>query len=216
MYHTILFDLDGTLSDPREGIYNAMGYCMKKLNRPCPGEETLRRFVGPPLHDSFMEFCGMSEEEAWEAVAAFREWYIPTGWAENKPLEGGAELLSHLKAAGCKTAIASSKPERSVVPIAKKFGFLPYLDAACGSDGINESKTDVIRDALARLHVSPEEMAGVVMVGDRKFDVAGARECGLPCVGVTFYDFAPPGELEEAGAIAVCSTVTELEHFLLK
>lgn len=215
MYHYILFDLDGTLTDSREGIFNSVRYSLRKLGRSCPPEETLLRFVGPPLWDSFVRYCAMTEPEARHAVEVFRERYETVGWAENRPAPGMTALLRQLKEAGCVMAIASSKPERSVTPIAERFGFLPYLEAACGSDGENEAKADVIRDAMARLGLGPEDTARTVMVGDRRYDVEGAAACGIPCVGVTFFDFAPPGELEQAGALAVCATAEELKQVLL-
>lgn len=216
MYSYVLFDLDGTLTDSREGIVKSVRYSLEKLGRPCPAEETLLRFIGPPLQSSFVHYCGMTEDEAWQAVEVFRERYEAVGWAENRAAEGVLELMRRLHAQGCKMAIATSKPERSAVPIAQKFGFDRYLAAVCGSDGINENKADVIRVALARLEIGEAEKAHTVMVGDRKFDVAGAAECGLACVGVEFFDFAPPGELEEAGALAVCQTAEELESYLME
>ena len=216
MYHYILFDLDGTLTDSREGIFNSVRYSLQKLNRPTPPYETLLRFVGPPLQDSFQRYCGMTAEEARHAVTVFRERYEVVGWAENKAADGVVELLGRLKERGCALAIASSKPEHSVIPIAEKFGFMPYLAAACGSDGENESKADVIRAALRRLQVGTAELPETVMVGDRKFDVEGAAACGLSCIGVEFFDFALPGELEQAGALAVCKTAGELEAALLQ
>ena len=216
MYRYILFDLDGTLTDSREGIFNSVRYSLEKLGYEVPPYETLLRFVGPPLQDSFERYCGMTAAEAWHAVEVFRERYEVVGWAENKAADGVVEMMRSLKEHGCALAIASSKPERSVIPIAEKFGFMPYLTAACGSDGKNEAKADVIRAALQRLGVDKAEMAQTVMVGDRKFDVEGAAECGLPCIGVEFFDFAPPGELETAGALTVCQTAKELEHYLLE
>lgn len=215
MYRYILFDLDGTLTDSREGIFNSVRYSLEKLGKPCPSNETLLRFVGPPLQDSFERYCGMDKDEAWHAVEVFRERYETVGWAENKAADGVADLMRRLRQRGCVMAIASSKPERSVVPIAEKFGFTPYLAAACGSDGKNEAKVDVIRSAFTRLGIGEEEKKRTVMVGDRKYDVEGAGTCGIPCIGVEFFDFAPPGELAEAGALAVCKTVQELEEALL-
>ncbi len=216
MKRYILFDLDGTLTDSREGIFNSVRYSLEKLGLPCPSYETLLRFVGPPLQDSYMRYCGMTEEEAWHAVAVFRERYEVIGWAENKAADGILDLLRLLKEQGYILAIASSKPERSVIPIAEKFGFMQYLTAACGSDGRNESKADVIRDACRRLKIGEAEKKHTIMVGDRKYDVEGAAACGIACVGVTFFDFAPPGELETSGAAAVCKTVEELKTYLMK
>ena len=157
MKRYILFDLDGTLTDSREGIFNSVRYSLEKLGLPCPSYETLLRFVGPPLQDSYMRYCGMTEEEAWHAVSVFRERYEVIGWAENKAADGILDLLRLLKEQGYIMAIASSKPERSVIPIAEKFGFMQYLTAACGSDGRNESKADVIRDACRRLKIGEAE-----------------------------------------------------------
>ena len=193
MYRFVLFDLDGTLTDSREGIFNSVRYSLDNLGRPCPPYETLLRFVGPPLHDSFERYCGMDAQESHRV-----------------------ELMRCLKEQGRTLAVASSKPERSVVPIVEKFGFQPYLDAACGSDGKSEAKTDVIRKAFARLGIDGEKQKQTVMVGDRKYDVEGAEECGIPCIGVTFFDFAPPGELEASSAVAVCATAEELKAVLLR
>ena len=134
MYRYILFDLDGTLTDSREGIFNSVRYSLEKLGRDVPPYETLLRFVGPPLQDSFERYCGMTAAEAWHAVEVFRERYEVVGWSENKAADGVVEMMRSLKEHGCELAIASSKPERSVIPIAEKFGFMPYLTAACGSD----------------------------------------------------------------------------------
>ena len=216
MYQYILFDLDGTLTDSREGIFKSVRYSLSKLGRPDLPDTALLRFVGPPLQDSFERYCAMTPAEARRAVEIFRERYETIGWAENRAADGMEPLLRRLKEQGRKLAIASSKPERSVVPIAEKFGFLPYLDAACGSDGKNEAKTDVIRKAFARLGIGSAEKQQTVMVGDRKFDVEGAAACGIPCVGVAFFDFAPPGELEHSAAVAVCKTAEELQQFLLQ
>ena len=136
MYQYILFDLDGTLTDSREGIFKSVRYSLSKLGRPDLPDTALLRFVGPPLQDSFERYCAMTPAEARRAVEIFRERYETIGWAENKAADGMEPLLRRLKEQGRKLAIASSKPERSVVPIAEKFGFLPYLDAACGSDAV--------------------------------------------------------------------------------
>ena len=214
MYQYILFDLDGTLTDSREGIFKSIRYSLEKQGLPCPPEETLLRFVGPPLQDSFERFCNLDADAAWRSVEIFRERYETVGWAENRAAEGIVEMMHRLQAQGAKMAIASSKPECSVVPIAEKFGFSDYMVACCGSDGKNEAKRDVVLSAMERLGMSEDDKARAIMVGDRKYDVEGAAECGLPCVGVTFFDFAPEGELEASDALAICNTVAELEQFL--
>lgn len=215
-YTTILFDLDGTLTDSREGIFKSIAYALERMQRPCPDEKTLMLFVGPPLSDSFREFCGMDEQQAQTAVKYFRERYETVGWAENKAADGMVELMEKLSLAGCRMAIASSKPERSVIPIAHLFGFDQWMDTCCGSEGKGENKVDVVEKALHRLGVTEETKSSVVLVGDRKFDVEGADLCGLDCIGVEFFGFAPAGELEQAGAVAVCADVQELETFLFE
>jgi len=214
-YRYILFDLDGTLTDSREGIFNSIRYALEKMGRTTPPENTLLRFVGPPLRDSFVDFCGMSPDEAAEAVRLFRERYEVLGWKENKAAEGLLPLLERLAGAGCVMAVASSKPERSVIPICALFGFEKYIPHLCGSDNNAERKSDVIRKALDRMGVTAENMTDCVMVGDRFYDVEGAAEFGLACIGVEFFPFAEPGELAEAGAIAVCPDTAALERALL-
>ena len=116
MYHYIFFDLDGTLTDSKEGILNGLRCAFDKLGEPVPPESTLIKFIGPPLQDSFAEFCGFSAERAAEAIAAFRERYEPVGKFENMAAPGMADLCARLKARGYVLALASSKPESLCVP----------------------------------------------------------------------------------------------------
>ena len=216
MYHYILFDLDGTLTDSKEGILNCLRYAFEKLGDPIPPESTLIRFIGPPLQDSFMRFCGFSQERAAEGVRLFRERYAPIGKFENAAAPGLPALCARLAVRGYVLALASSKPEEMCVPICEKFGYAPYLTAIVGSPPEGDwEKADVIRECLRRLGVGEAEKAAVLMVGDRKFDVLGARACGVDCVGVEFFGYAAPGELEEAGAVAVVRTAEELETYIL-
>ena len=216
MYRYILFDLDGTLTDSKEGIVNSVRWTLRKMDAPVPEEEILQLFIGPPLQDSFERFCGFSPERAVEAVAVFRERYLPVGQFENRAAPGAAELLARLKGKGYVLALASSKPEELCVSICERFGFTPHLSAIVGSPPLGDrSKADVIREAMAQVGLTEADRPAILMVGDRKFDVLGARECGVDCAGVRFFGYAPPGELEEAGAIAVTETVEELEAFIL-
>lgn len=215
MYQVILFDLDGTLTDSKEGIFNSLRYAFEKLGEPVPTEEQLLTFIGPPMKDSFKNFCGYSEEKAAYATALFRERYVPIGKFENAPAPGMKELLARLKADGYRMALASSKPEELCVPICEKFGFAPSLDVIAGSLPLEErTKADVIRDAMARLGLTDADKPRILMVGDRKFDVLGAKECGIDCVGVEFFGYAEPNELRDAGAVAVVQTAEELEQFI--
>ena len=216
MYHYIFFDLDGTLTDSKEGILNSLRYAFEKLGEPAPPESTLIKFIGPPLQDSFVEFCGFSAERAAEAVDTFRERYEPIGKFENMAAPGMADLCARLKARGYVLALASSKPESLCVPICERFGFTPSLAVITGSPPTGDwSKAEVIREAIRRLGLTEEQRAEILMVGDRKFDVLGARECGIDCAGVEFFGYAAPGELAENGAVAVVRTPEELERFIL-
>ena len=216
MYHYIFFDLDGTLTDSKEGILNCLRYALEKMGRPVPPTETLLNFIGPPLHDSYMEYCGFTEEEALEGIRLFRERYAPIGKFENAAAPGMPELCARLKERGFVLALASSKPEEMCVPICEKFGFAPSMAAITGSPPVGDwSKAGVIRETMRRLGLTEADKPAILMVGDRKFDVLGARECGIDCVGVEFFGYAAPGELAQAGAVAVVRTAEELEAFLL-
>ncbi len=168
MYRFVLFDLDGTLTDSREGIFNSVRYSWINWDGPVRPTKTLLRFVGPPLHDSFERYCGMDAQESHRAVNVFRERYETIGWAENKAAPGMVELMRCLKEQGRTLAVASSKPERSVVPIVEKFGFQPYLDAACGSDGKKRSENRCDPQSLRPVGDRWRETKQTVMVGDRK------------------------------------------------
>ena len=195
MIHTVLFDLDGTLTDSREGIVNSVKYAIEKLGGPMPDQQTLLKFIGPPLQDSFMEYCGYDAEMA---------------------APGMKELLERLKARGYVLALASSKPEALCISICERFGFTPSMASVTGSPaGSNGDKADVIRSVLDRLGLTDADLSTILMVGDRKYDVLGAAECGIACVGVEFFGYAAPGELAEAGAAAVVQTPEELEAYIL-
>lgn len=216
MYHYILFDLDGTLTDSKEGIFNCIRHALTKMGRPVPEEPVLFRFIGPPLQDSFMEYCGFSQAEAVRAVELFRERYSVLGKFENAAAPGLPELCRRLKERGYVLALASSKPEEMCVPICEKFGYTPSLAVITGSPPVEDwQKADVIRETFRRLGLTDGDKPQVLMVGDRKFDVLGAKACGIDCVGVEFFGYAAPGELKDAGAVAVVKTARELEEFIL-
>jgi len=216
MYKYILFDLDGTLTDSKEGIFNCIRYALEKMGEPVPDENILTKFIGPPLQDSFAEYCGFSRKRALEAIEIFRERYEPIGKDENAAAPGLPELCARLKERGYILALASSKPEKMCREICARFGYTPFLSAIAGSPPYGDStKADVIRDTLGRLGLTDADLPHILMVGDRKFDVLGARECGIDCVGVEFFGYAAPGELQDAGAVAVVRTADELEQFIL-
>lgn len=216
MYRYVLFDLDGTLTDSREGIVHCVRETVASYGDAVPAEETLLRFIGPPLHDSFIRFCGYGPEKAEDAVERFRLRYEPVGQYENRAAPGMAELMARLKERGRILALASSKPEHLCRSICQRFGFTPHLEALVGSPPKGDwKKEDVVREAMRRLGLTEKDAPRTLMVGDRKFDVLGARAWGVDCAGVSFFGYAPEGELEEAGAVTVASTPEELEDFIL-
>lgn len=216
MIHTVLFDLDGTLTDSREGIVNSVKYTIEKLGGTMPDQATLLKFIGPPLQDSFMEHCGYSPEKAAEGIRVFRERYVPVGQYENLAAPGILEVMTRLKERGYTLALASSKPEALCVSICERFGFAPLLSALVGSPADADwKKADVIREAMGRLGLTEADIPTILMVGDREQDVLGAAQCGIACLGVEFFGYAAPGELETAGAAAVVRTAAEVEDYIL-
>ena len=216
MYQYIFFDLDGTLTDSKEGIMNCLRYALEKLGEPVPEDSVLLNFIGPPLQDSYMKYFGFDKEKAILGVQLFRERYAPIGKFENAPAPGMADLCARLKDKGYVLALASSKPEEMCVPICEKFGFAPSMTTITGSaPGDDWEKVDVIRETMRRMGLTEADTPSILMIGDRMFDVLGAKECGIDCVGVELCGYAAPGELEEAGAVAVVRTAEELEAFIL-
>lgn len=213
----ILFDLDGTLTDSREGILRCVQYALEKCGQPEPDQTKLYPFVGPPLLTSFQEFCGMSSEQAAFAVEQYRVRFSTIGMFENSVYDGIPELLEKLKQSGYTLAVATSKPEVYTLQILAHFHLTEYFQVIAGSDihREGETKADIIRLALRRLKLSEQNPSRVVMVGDRKHDLIGAHECGVPCIGVK-YGYAPEGELEAYCADAVAEDVAALGCLFLK
>ena len=216
MYRYIFFDLDGTLTDSREGIINGLRYAFETMGMEPPPEAQLLHFIGPPLEESFRNRTTLSPEERDRAIDLFRGWYNPIAHRENREAPGAAELLQRLKEQGLVLALASSKPEALCRAICDRFGFTPALAVLAGSPPERDTnKAGVIRIAMERLGLTEEDRHQILMVGDRKYDVWGAAECGIDCVGVEFFGYNEPGELEAAGAVAVVHTMEELERWIL-
>ena len=215
MWETILFDLDGTLTDPKEGITKAVAIALEHFGiQEEPGN--LTHFIGPPLDESFPEFYGFDREQVAVATETFREYYVRQGWLENVPDPGMVELLRDLQAAGKRLLVATSKPEVTAVRILEHFGMAQYFDRICGAPLDSQEgarKANVIRNALS--WAGPGWDAGnTVMVGDRRHDVAGAHEVGLPCVGV-LYGYGSRAEHEKAGAEFIAEDIPALQRLLM-
>ena len=218
MAEILLFDLDGTLTDPKEGITRCVQYGMEALVIYEPDREKLVPFIGPPLLDMYMEYCGFTREHAAFAVEKYRERFRTKGMYENEIYDGIAGMLARLRAAGKRLGVATSKPEVFAVPILRHFHIDGYFEHIVGSElsGERVKKGEVIEEALNRFGVGGEQRTSqAVMVGDRKHDILGAQEAGIVSVGVT-YGFGGLDELSGAGADRIVDSVEELEKLLLK
>ncbi|HIW86485.1 MAG TPA: HAD family hydrolase [Candidatus Eubacterium faecipullorum] len=209
MFKYILFDLDGTLTDAAPGITNSIKYALGKFKIQEPGEQRLRKCLGPPLITSFSEIFGLSEQNAEKAVEYYREYFKPRGIYENEVYAGIPELLNELKAQEKTLIVATSKPEPFAKTILEHFGLDGYFALIAGSnlDNTRSRKTQVIDYALETLGINDRENA--VMVGDREHDIIGAKETGLRSIGV-LYGYAAPGELESAGADFLANTPQDI------
>ena len=212
--NVLLFDLAGTLTDPGEGITNSVRYALKKFGIEVSDRKELYRFIGPPLAWGFETFYGFSPFDAQKAVEAYREYYCDRGIWENRLYPGIPFLLSSLAQAGKILLMATSKPEPLAVQIAEHFEIADSFSVIAGSelDGRRTDKAEVIRYALACGKVCTTDRA--VMIGDREYDIIGAKKTGLSSVGV-LYGYGSETELKEAGADRIVKTVSDLKFLFL-
>lgn len=214
MYKYVLFDLDGTLTDSKDGIINSVAYALEKMGESTEGRLDQHTVVGPPLLTTFEEVYGFSPEKARRTYAYFQERYSTIGKFENRAFDGIVPMLKTMKEAGIRSFVATSKPQVHAEAICQKFGIAPYVEAIAGpAVGGTDTKADVMRRILDGL--GPLQPGDAVMVGDRRFDVEAAREAGVPCVGVLFGGTADRSELEGAGACVVAEKVDDLRSILL-
>ena len=212
MFDCILFDFDGTVFDTVEGITKSVRYALNKVGLDAE-LESLRCFAGPPLADKFLEVYGCDRAAAEQAVRDYRERYRPIGMNECCVFPGIKELLEKLRAAGKTVGIATSKPQELAEELLRRENMLGLFQVICGSrpDGNDSAKWQVVQRAMELCGAAKEN---TILVGDTKYDVAGAHKVGIACVGVR-YGYAAEGELEAAGADAVVEDLPELESFLL-
>lgn len=191
----ILFDFDGTLVDSSEGIFKSLTYAFENMGHGTPSDELLKKFVGPPLHYSFTNFCGFSSEHAYEMTDKYRERYKVKGYLENRVYDGIPEMLERLQNEGYILGTASSKPIKFIDDICIQRDIKKYFAHIGGTqfDNIKESKTIVIENAMKALGGNK---SNTLMVGDRLFDIQGAHEAGIPCCAVLF-GFGDRPEFEE-------------------
>jgi phosphoglycolate phosphatase len=211
---TILFDLDGTLTDPKIGITKSVQYALKSFGIDEPNLNALTKFIGPPLRDSFANFYGFSANEAELAVAKYREYFSDKGIFENEVYLGIPEMLKTLQNSGATLAVATSKPTVYARQILGHFTLDGCFSFVAGSelDGTRSVKSEVINYALNELGVT--DKANAFMVGDREHDIIGANESGIMSVGVT-YGYGTRTELQNAGATYIVDKVDELTALIL-
>jgi len=210
----ILFDLDGTLTDPMTGITKSVQYALRSYGIEEPDLKALCPFIGPPLKESFMKYYDFPEDKAQEAIGRYREYFSAAGIFENQVYDGIEAMLKELKATGRTLLVATSKPEEFAVRILKHFHLAGYFDYVCGAsmDERRVKKGEVIAYALGTAGL--KEVSKAVMVGDREHDVIGAKENKMDCVGVLF-GYGSRQELEAAGAWKIAATVEDLGRLLL-
>lgn len=206
-YRTVLFDLDGTITDSGTGIMNAIRYAVRKRGLEEPEEAVLRSFIGPPLKEQFRKVFHLPEAEGSRMVALYREYYGEKGIFENRVYDGVPEMLDMLKRDGIRILMATSKPENYARIIAEHFDFARYFDFIGGAcmDGTRTAKGEVIEYVLKTCGISEEERNFAVMIGDRSHDIVGAMKCGLHSIGV-LYGYGSIEELESAGAERIAET----------
>lgn len=212
MFDVFIFDLDGTLTDSKDGIINCVKYALEFYGIEEHDEEVLLRFIGPPLYDSFTGVYGFSHERALEAVNKYRERFSTVGLFENALISGAEEVLSYLKKSGKTVVLATSKPIVYAKRIIEEFGISEFFDFALGAElnGDMSRKEDLIGEALKRAEVG--DLSKAVMIGDRSYDIAGAKKCKIASVGLRS-GYAESGELEKAGADFIFENLHEMRKF---
>ena len=212
-YSTILFDLDGTLSDSSQGIINSIIYALEKYDVKDYDMPLLRKFLGPPLHESFEKFMGFDKEKSLQAVKLYREYFSSKGLFENEIYGGVSNLLQNLKENGKALIVATSKPQLFTDRTMEHFNLAKYFDFIAGSnmDTTRSKKAEVIEYALSECNI--KDKSKVVMIGDRAEDMIGAQTVGVDSIGVE-YGYGTFDELKNAGATYIVKTIGELKDLL--
>jgi len=212
-YNTILFDLDGTLTNPAEGITTSVAYALDHFGNSYESKKALELFIGPPLREQFMEYCGVDIDKGEEYVKKYREYYSVKGIYQNEVYDGIEEMLKKLKNDGKRIVLATSKPEKFAKIILDHFNLSQYFDFVAGAlmDNTRTNKADVIEFAVNSLKLTDKD--SIIMVGDRLHDVEGAAKHSIKTVGVTF-GFGSREELENAGAYRIADSAQELYDIL--
>ena len=214
-YSTVFFDLDGTLVDSGEGVRNSVVYALNKFGIEVENKDSLSCFIGPPLTVSFKTFYGFDDEKADTGVAFYREYYKEKGIFEGYVYEGIEECLKRLKDAGKKIMVATSKPEVFAKMVLEKFGIAKYFDFIAGAtidEKTRSNKVEIMQYAFDSCGVLPKD---VIMVGDRLFDIEGAKHFGMECIAV-LYGYGSREEFEQYGAEYIVSTPSDVADIILE
>lgn len=213
MYKTVLFDLDGTLTDPGIGITNSVMYALDKFGIKVEDRTSLYKFIGPPLKESYAKYYHFSDEEVNRAVVYYREYFSEKGIFENILYDGIAEVLDRIKSSGRKIILATSKPDKFAIQILEHFGIDQYFDfvAAATMDETRTGKAEVISYAIESCNIT--DLRSTVMVGDRENDILGAKAFGIDSIGV-LYGYGSREELQSAGAAYLADSVADIINFL--
>ena len=213
-YSIIAFDLDGTLTNPESGLIAGFKYALDAYGVKYESEESLKKFIGPPLQNAWVEEYGVSREIAVEMLWKFREFYNVYGWWDNKPYEGVHKMLSDLRASGKRLIVATSKPEHIAMRVLKFFELDVYFDFIGGAstDLKRDTKEQVLSYALESVGCTDRALA--ILVGDRKYDAEGARLCGIDSLGV-LWGHGSAEEIETCGFDLVAATPDEVVKLLL-
>ena len=214
-YDNIIFDLDGTLTDPAVGIINSMICALEKYGIPAPDRSELMKFIGPPLVDSFQEFFHLSREEAKTIVDHYREYYREEGMFESSVFPGIQDLLRSLQENGKVLMVATAKVEPFANTVLEHFGLAAYFTCIAGSnlDNTRTRKDEIILSVLERCEITDTEHT--VMIGDRMYDILGAEKAGIDSIGVLF-GYGTKEELQDAGANIIAESVEDLQRILLQ
>lgn len=213
MYKTVLFDLDGTLTDPGIGITNSVMYALEKFGIKVEDRTSLYKFIGPPLKESYAKYFHFAGEDINRAVRYYREYYSEKGIFENVLYDGIADVLDRIKSSGRKIILATSKPDEFAVKILKHFRIDQYFDfvAAATMDETRTAKADVIAYAIESCNIT--DLQSTVMVGDRENDILGAKAFGIDSIGV-LYGYGSREELQSAGAAYLAESVEDITNYL--
>lgn len=213
MYKTVLFDLDGTVTDPGLGITNSVIYSLEKFNIKVEDRTSLYRFIGPPLRESYAKYYHFSDEDIDRAVVYYREYYSEKGIFENVLYDGMEDVLDQIKRSGRRIILATSKPEPFAIKILEHFQIDRYFDFVAGSnmDETRVQKAEVIAYALGACEIT--DLSSVVMVGDREHDIVGAKKAGLDSIGV-LYGYGGLEELQNAGATYIVEQAADVANLL--